>query len=125
MADEKTEKKKDVEKGEAIKKVKLEAKPAELKTEKNVAKGAAKTGEEKIITINLRKSLVRKPHWKRAESSASILREILKKRTRVSTVAIGKELNEALWLRGIERPETKLRIRIIKEGDTAKAELMK
>lgn len=125
MADEKDEKKENMKKEEAIKKVGMEPKPAAPKAERGVQKGADNASEEKIITINLRKESVRKPYWKRAGISAHILREILKKKTRAANVVIGKDLNERLWIRGIENPEMKLRVKIIIEGDTARAELMK
>jgi len=94
-------------------------------TTKPAAKPAAGEGiEEKILTMNLRKELSHKPYWRKAELSMAVLRRILEKKTRSESVIIGRGLNEKLWSRGLKKPDMKLRIRITKDGDAVKAELM-
>jgi len=92
--------------------------------EKKEAKTKAATGEERVITINLREILTRKPHWRRTKDAANILRRLLEKKTRADKIVIGKGLNEKLWSRGIQKPATKLRVKVIKESDIIRAELM-
>jgi large subunit ribosomal protein L31e len=100
---------------------------ADEKSEKNTKKketAKAPVDEGKVITIDLRKELVRKPYWRRTKDAASILRRFLEKKTRSEKILIGKKLNDVLWSRGIQNPAMKLRVKIIKEGETIRAELM-
>jgi ribosomal protein L31E len=100
---------------------------ADKKPEKDTKKkeeAKAPVDEGKVITINLRKELVGKPYWRRTKDAASILRRILKKKTRAEKILIGKKLNDVLWSRGIQNPATKLRVKIIKEEEAIRAELM-
>lgn len=73
---------------------------------------------EKVITINLRKDLLKSPCWRRKKKAVSILRKILMKRTKASVI-ISRELNEKLW------STMKVRIKLVKDGDVIRAELMK
>ncbi len=112
---------------EKAKDEKEEIKAQSKKTSKEAnttSKSEKPAGEEKILMINLRKELVGKPYWKRAKDAASILRGILKKKTKADKILISQSLNEKLWSRGIEKPSVKLRVKIIKDGDTARVELM-
>lgn len=79
--------------------------------------------EEKILTINLRKELVKKPRWKKRKEAVAALKEIIKRRTRSEEIKIGKELNEKIWSR--ERPPTRLRLKLTKEENITKVDLMK
>lgn len=81
--------------------------------------------EEKIITLNLRKQLARIPTWKRSSGAVKILREILKKKTKMREIKIGNNINEKIWSRGIRNSQTKLRIKVTKiDEETGKAELV-
>lgn len=80
--------------------------------------------EEKIITINIRKKLLKTPKWKRASQATRILREALKKRVKTN-VKLSKDINEKMWAKGIEKPLSKLRVRIVKVDEkTYRAELI-
>lgn len=80
--------------------------------------------EEKILTINIGKRLIKVPKWKRTGKALRIIRGILEKQTKTK-VKIDKNVNEKIWKRGIENPPTKLRIKIVKVDDkTSKAELI-
>ena len=81
--------------------------------------------EEKIITLNLRKQVVRTPLWKRSNATVKILREVLEKKTKIKKIKIGKNINEKIWSRGIKNPETSLRIKVTKiDEENGKAELI-
>jgi len=81
--------------------------------------------EQKIVTINLRKKLVKVPRWKRAKQATKILREILEKQTK-GKVKFSKTINEKIWSKGIENPPSKVRIKIVKiDEKNFKAELVK
>jgi len=82
--------------------------------------------EEKIITINLRKQVVKAPEWERSRKAVRILREAIQKKTKIKKIAIGKDINEKIWSRGIKSPATMLRIKITKiDEENGKAELVK
>lgn len=78
--------------------------------------------EEKILTINLRKELAKKPRWKKQKEAVAALKEIIRRRTRNEEVKIGKKLNEKIWSR--ERPPTRLRVKLTKEEKVIKVDLM-
>jgi large subunit ribosomal protein L31e len=80
--------------------------------------------EEKILTINLRKEILKEARWKRSKQAVSILRKILERHIKAK-VKINKDVNEAIWARGIKKPLTKLRIRLVKVDDFYEARLMK
>ena len=79
---------------------------------------------EKIITINLRKLLVKEPNWKRADAASQILKKILQKRTKANKIKINKGLNEFIWRRGIKNPPAKLRIKLVESDKFVTADLM-
>ena len=81
--------------------------------------------KEGIITVNMQKILLKRPNWRRGKNSTTKLKEILRKRTKVENVKIDKKLNERIWSRGIRKPSTKLRIKIVKIDDNSiRAELV-
>jgi large subunit ribosomal protein L31e len=80
--------------------------------------------EEKILTINLRKEILKEARWKRSKQAVSILRKILERHVKAK-VKISKDVNELIWARGIKKPLTKLRIRLVKVDDFYEARLMK
>ena len=79
--------------------------------------------DEKIMTLNLRKKMVKISRWKRARDYSRIFREILKKKLKTKKIKIDKKLNEKIWKRGIENPPLKIRIKAIKQDDGFKIEL--
>jgi large subunit ribosomal protein L31e len=77
--------------------------------------------DEKIVTVNLRKEMLKAPRWSRSKRAVKVLREFLAKQTKVENVLIDKAINEKIWN---EKPN-KLRIKLVKVDDkTFKAELM-
>jgi large subunit ribosomal protein L31e len=77
--------------------------------------------DEKIVTVNLRKEVLRAPRWSRSKRAMKVLREALVKQAKVERVVIDKAVSEKIWK---EEPN-KLRIKLSKVDDeTFKAELM-
>ena len=80
--------------------------------------------KERILTVNLRGIITKKPSWRRSMDSARMLKEVLKKQTKAHDVKISKSLNEKLWGRGMGKPPNRIRVKIISEDDSVRAELM-
>ncbi len=79
--------------------------------------------EEKIYTIPLRDAF-RKARDKRVPYATRIIRNYVKTHAKVGAVKLGSRLNESLWQRGIQKPPRRVRIKVVKDGDVAKAELI-
>ncbi len=81
--------------------------------------------EEKIVTINLKKDLVKIPRWKRSKLMPRILKRKLKKIVKTDVMKIDKRVNEKIWSKGIEKPVVKLRVKVTKIDDkSSKVELI-
>ena len=79
--------------------------------------------EEKIYTIPLRDAF-RKARDKRVPYATRLIRNYVKTHAKVGTVKLGSRLNESLWQRGIQKPPRRVRVKVVKDGDIAKAELI-
>jgi large subunit ribosomal protein L31e len=87
--------------------------------------------EEKVVTINIKRQLLKAPQWERSKKAARFLRKALKKHTKAEKINIGRSINEQIWKKGAERPPIKLKVRITtkedkenKEKKTAEVELV-
>lgn len=78
---------------------------------------------ERIYTIPLREAY-KKAAGKRVPYAARLVRAYLKQHTKAETIKLGKELNKALWSRGIKKPPRRLRVKASKDGKTVKAEIV-
>jgi ribosomal protein L31E len=80
--------------------------------------------EEKIVTLNIRKELVKAPKWKRSKAASRILKEKIKKICKTEKIKIDSSLNRKIWSSS-KKPLTKFRLKIVKIDDkTSKVELM-
>ncbi len=79
--------------------------------------------EEKIYTIPLREAY-KKARKKRTPYAMRAVKKYIKMHAKVGTVKVGSHLNEALWERNIKKPPRRVRVKIVKDGDVAKAELI-
>jgi ribosomal protein L31E len=79
--------------------------------------------EEKYLTLNLRKLLVKKQNWRRSESAVFILKRVLKRHLKTDKIKISTALNNLIWKRGIKNPKTKIKIKAVKEGEEYKVDL--
>ena len=77
---------------------------------------------ERILTINIRKEVLKTPRWKKAKRATVVLREILERKTK-KKVRIERSLNEKIWRRGIKTPPARIKIKLTEIDDkTLKAE---
>lgn len=79
-------------------------------------------GEERIYVVPLRK-VKDVPRGKRAPRAMREVRSFLVKHTKTDDIVIDKTVNERVWSRGIEKPPSKIRVRVVKEeidGDEGK-----
>ncbi|MEM5853984.1 MAG: 50S ribosomal protein L31e [Candidatus Aenigmatarchaeota archaeon] len=81
--------------------------------------------EEKIITLNLRKEIVKARRIKKSKIALSALRKKIQKMFKGLEVKIDKSVNEFIWKRGAKKPSTRVRVRVLKEDKKVKVELVK
>lgn len=79
--------------------------------------------EEKILRLNLRKEMIKKPVWNRKKLLVLRLKEKLKRVLKVEEIKIGNKLNEFIQRHSPKKLTYKFTLRIQKENKTAKVEL--
>lgn len=94
---------------------------AEKKAEKKTEKKAGEKEETKSYRLSLN-PVKRFPVKKRAKRAMTFIRRFVTKHTRIpnEAVAIAKDLNEAVWARGIRNIPNKLDISVLLEGKNAR-----
>ena len=70
--------------------------------------------EEKILTLNLRKEVIKYPKWKRNQKFMAVLRQEIVRRTKTKKIKIDKNLNEKIWKGGTPTNYT-VRVKLNKE----------
>jgi large subunit ribosomal protein L31e len=94
-----------------------------------MAKEEPKTEKlEREYIINIRKHVNKVPIYRRAEKAIRAIKEFLARHMKVRDRDLGKikldmYLNEYMWARGIRNPQTRIKVRAVKEGDIVRAEL--
>ena len=78
---------------------------------------------EKVLTLNLRKYVLRVSRFKRAKKAVKTLRELVMRHSKSKVVKISVRLNQYIWSRGIRKPPTKVRVKISRKEDTAYVDL--
>ncbi len=75
--------------------------------------------EEKIFTINIRKSIANAPKWEKSKKSVAVVRNFLKRHMKGDEIKIGQSITEEIWKGGNQNPPCKIRIKAIKteEGE--------
>ena len=76
----------------------------------------AKDFKEKIIKVNLR-AVFQKPDTKRAICAKNMLKEAVRKETRLNEFSISNKVNELLWANGKYKAPRKITVKVIKEND--------
>jgi large subunit ribosomal protein L31e len=77
--------------------------------------------DEKIVTVNLRREVLKAPRWSRSKRAVKVLKEFLEKQVEAEKIDIDKSISEKIWK---ENP-SKLRIKLVKVDEKSfKAELM-
>ena len=72
--------------------------------------------EEKIVKINLRKQMENIPRWRRQ----AVFGRLLRKKLKNEKMKISQSLNEKIW----STKSPKVRVRIVKDDKSVKAELV-
>jgi len=76
---------------------------------------------EAILAVPFYPKLNKTPPYKRTPRAIRMLKEFIKRHTKVDEVIITNELNEHMWSRGIQKPPRKVLVRaIIEEEDEIK-----
>ncbi|MBI2144238.1 50S ribosomal protein L31e [Candidatus Woesearchaeota archaeon] len=75
-------------------------------------KTAKAAAVERTLTINIRKSVIMVPRYRRAKKAVTAVREFLQRHMKApaENVKLGKYLNLKLWERGIQNPLTRLTV---------------
>lgn len=73
---------------------------------------------ERVYTIPLREAK-KAPRWKRSKRAVYEVRRYLAKhlKTPIEEVKISRDLNEAIWARGSEKPPARVRVKAAKFDD--------
>jgi large subunit ribosomal protein L31e len=79
---------------------------------------------ERIYTINLRREFIKAPRYKKASKAIRAIKEFLKRHMKSDNIVIGKYLNQEIWKNGPKNPPHKVHIKVVKEEDKVKAELV-
>jgi large subunit ribosomal protein L31e len=81
--------------------------------------------EERILILNLRKDLSKTRRGRKAGSLARILRRKVQKIFKDQRIVIDRAVNEEVWRRGMKKPLTRLKLKIVKDEKTVRVELGK
>ncbi|NJE07971.1 50S ribosomal protein L31e [Thermococcus sp. M39] len=73
---------------------------------------AIKVGDEVIFTVPIKKIKKIVPRWKRAPRAVKFVKEFVARHAKAEEVIIAPEVNEKIWERGIEKPPSKLRVKV-------------
>jgi len=76
----------------------------------------AKVVEERLLTVPLGRAYY-KARWRRAEGAVSLLKEHVARHMKAKEVKLSKEVNEALWARGAEKPPRRVKVRAVKDEE--------
>jgi len=80
---------------------------------------------EREYIIHYRQKIKTAPKWRRAKKAISYVREFLKRHMKVKEVKLDNSINEEIWKNGAKNPPGKIKVRVVKEGEIAKATLVK
>lgn len=78
---------------------------------------------ERVYVVPLRRHFRRAPVYKRSKRAMNYLKIFLAKHMKTEDVRIGRELNEAIFARGFDKPPHKVKITVVKEDGIAKANI--
>ena len=80
--------------------------------------------EEQTFNIPLRQEFQKVPSWNKAKKAVKATRQFLIKHMKVENVLIGKYLHERLMEHGRQNPPHHVKVRVWKDGEKVKAELV-
>lgn len=84
---------------------------------------------EREYIINLRREILKVPRHKRTPKAIKAIKQFVAKHMRIpdrdlKKVKIDKYLNQEMWFRGIKNPITKVKVKVKRDGDLVKVELV-
>lgn len=93
-----------------------------------MAKQKLQANEREYI-INLRREILKVPRHKRTPKAIKAIKQFIAKHMRIpdrdlKKVKIDKYLNQELWFRGIKNPITKVKVKVKRDGDLIRVELV-
>ena len=80
--------------------------------------------EEQTFNIPLRKEFQKVPSWNKAKKAVKATRQFLIKHMKVENVLLGKHLHEKLMQHGRQNPPHHVKVRVWKDGEKYKADLI-
>lgn len=72
--------------------------------------------EERIYTIPLGRAWI-SPRKKRAPRAVSLVKSFILRHMKPEALVVSNEVNEKIWVRGIEKPPRKIRVRAVKDKE--------
>lgn len=78
---------------------------------------------ERIVTIPLRASCVKKPRDERTKRAIMTIREYVFRHTDADEVKVSRAVNETIWKRGKQKPQGKIKVKLTVTGGVATARL--
>jgi len=72
--------------------------------------------EERLYTVPLRRAWIA-PRGRRTLRAVKILRDFVMRHMKTEDVALSNEINEEVWVRSIEKPPRRIRIKVVKDKE--------
>jgi large subunit ribosomal protein L31e len=77
---------------------------------------------ERVYTINIKDARY-VPRIHRARTAVSLVRRFLEKHMK-GDVVMSQALNEFIWADGMKKPPTRVKVKVVKDGNIVKADLL-
>ena len=79
---------------------------------------------ERIYTVPLRSEWLKVPKWRRSKRASAALRAFLLRHTKAKEVKLSRWVNEEIWESGGKNPPPRIKVKVTKEEDIARVELL-
>ncbi len=76
----------------------------------------AEKESERLYTIPLRGEVMKSPRVKRANRAVKTIQSFLQRHMKSDEIRVSQKVNEAVWVRGIHHPPSKIKLKARKEG---------
>lgn len=71
-----------------------------------------KENESRDYIFNLRRGFLKSPRWRRSKKAIIVLKDLIRRHSKIENVRLGKWLNEFVWKHGGKNPPGKVKINI-------------
>jgi len=78
---------------------------------------------EREYIIPLRQEFLKAPRYRRTKRAITAIKNFLKKHMKVEEVKMGPHLNEFMQKHGKQNPPSRIKVKVLKEGNIARTEL--